>query len=45
MGCTEERGGGVCVSVLFSTKAILGPLVVSTFHREELHLALMCVLE
>lgn len=34
---------GWCVPVLFSTKAILGLLVVSTFHREELHLALMWV--
>lgn len=39
----QENGEEVCVSVLLSTKAILGLLVVSTFHHEELHLALMCV--
>lgn len=31
------------ISVLLSTKAILSPLVVSTFHCENLHSALMCV--
>lgn len=31
------------ISVLLSTKAILGPLVVSTFHCENLHSVLMCV--
>lgn len=43
MVCADEQGG-VCVRLL-STKAILGLLVVSTFHFEELHLAQMCVLE